>query len=111
MTDRATPPLAEDEFTSLKDALLAYEAAFEDLFAQCCSNPIRNAWGKQVDMTKLNHAHYLAGDALLCDAAGQPKPQEYTAKDMANRLMGWRLPEDFSPDGGVVFTKPGRPSR
>lgn len=45
-------------------ALRAYEAAFEDLFGQCASNPIRNAWGKQVDTTKLNYAHLLASSVL-----------------------------------------------
>lgn len=44
----------------LEKALKAYEEAHEDLFSQCLSNPVYNAWGKQVDMTKLNEAHELA---------------------------------------------------
>jgi hypothetical protein len=24
-------------------------------------------------------------------------------KHMANRFLGWRLPESFSPDGGITF--------
>lgn len=45
-------------------ALRLYEAAHEDLFVQCCSNPIKNAWGKDVDLSKLNIAHEAAGRAL-----------------------------------------------
>lgn len=45
-------------------ALRAYEDAFEDLFGQCASNPIRNAWGQKVDTTKLNYAHLLASSVL-----------------------------------------------
>lgn len=45
------------------DALRAYEKAQEDLFGQCCSNPVFNAWGKQVDMTTFNEAHRLASIA------------------------------------------------
>lgn len=46
------------------EALRAYEDAFDDLFCQCASNPITNAWGMQVNMSKLNHAHLLASTAL-----------------------------------------------
>lgn len=46
------------------EALRAYEDAFDDLFCQCASNPITNAWGLQVNMSKLNHAHLLASTAL-----------------------------------------------
>ena len=49
---------------AIKTALEAYEAAFSDLFAICLSNPVYNAWGKQVDMTKMNEAHMLASRAL-----------------------------------------------
>lgn len=31
--------------------------ANDDLFTQCASNPVTNAWGKEVDMTKLNDAN------------------------------------------------------
>lgn len=26
-------------------------------------------------------------------------------KHMANRFLGWRLPENFNPDGGISFKK------
>jgi hypothetical protein len=26
-------------------------------------------------------------------------------KHMVNRFLGWRLPEDFNPDGGISFKK------
>jgi hypothetical protein len=37
---------------------------FDDVFAQCCSNPITNAWGKPVDMTKFNDACHAAKDVV-----------------------------------------------
>jgi hypothetical protein len=44
-----------------------YEAAFDSLFGQCCSNPIRNAWDKQVDLSLLNDAHGAAGELKRID--------------------------------------------
>lgn len=52
-------------------ALRKYEAAFEGLFAQCCSNPITDAWGKQVDTTLLNEAHELARAAIKAQGGAQ----------------------------------------
>lgn len=48
----------------LLTALQKYEDAFGDMFAQCCSNPITDAWGRPVNMLKLNEAHYLAGNVI-----------------------------------------------
>lgn len=45
-------------------ALQKYEVAFDDLFGQCASNPIQNAWGKPVSLSLLNEAHEVARDAL-----------------------------------------------
>lgn len=42
----------------------AYEAAHDSLFVQCLSNPIMNAWGKQVDVSLLNQAHEEAGKVI-----------------------------------------------
>lgn len=54
--------------TAERDALLqvvqAYEEAHEALFVQCCSNPIKNTWGKEVSVLKLNEAHQMAGRVL-----------------------------------------------
>ena len=48
----------------IEKALRLYEEAREDLFTQCLSNPIQNAWGKQVNLAKLNQAHEAAIAAL-----------------------------------------------
>lgn len=45
-------------------ALQKYEEAFHLMFGQCCSNGIFDAWGKKVNCTTLNEAHYLAGKAI-----------------------------------------------
>ncbi len=42
----------------------AYEAARDSLFVQCLSNPIKNAWGKEVDVSLLNQAHEQAGTVI-----------------------------------------------
>jgi hypothetical protein len=41
-----------DELTS---ALLHLDDAWSELFAQTCSNPVTNAWGKPVDFTEVNN--------------------------------------------------------
>lgn len=46
------------------DALKLYEKAFEEMFSQCLSNGIRDAWGNPVNCTLLNEAHCEAGKAL-----------------------------------------------
>lgn len=53
-------------------ALRAAKDAHEDLFAQCLSNPIKNAWGKDVDCTKINEMGQLAGAALAALATWVP---------------------------------------
>lgn len=53
------------ELETLRAIVAVYNQAHEDLFGQCCSNPVFNAWGKQVDMTKLNQARELAA-SLRC---------------------------------------------
>ncbi len=42
----------------------AIQRAHESLFSQCCSNPIFNTWGTQVDVTELNNANVVAQRAL-----------------------------------------------
>jgi hypothetical protein len=34
---------------------------------------------------------------------GRSRMNEYQIKHMVNRFLGWRLPADFRPDGGVSF--------
>lgn len=31
--------------------------------------------------------------------------------EMVNRFLGWRLPQDFAPDGGISFDKRGPDAR
>jgi hypothetical protein len=33
------------------------------------------------------------------------RPTEEQIKHMVNRFLGWRLPENFNPDGGISFKK------
>jgi len=33
-----------------------------------------------------------------------------TIKEMVDRFLSWRLPDDFSPDGGISFTHITHPS-
>lgn len=58
-----------DALTKQRDQLMAalekYQAAYVNLLVQCCSNPITNAWGQQVDMTMLNEARAAAGLPLV----------------------------------------------
>jgi hypothetical protein len=54
----------------LKDAAVAMSAAHESLFDQCLSNGIKNAWGKPVDVSKVNDLQLFAKriDAKLAEA-------------------------------------------
>lgn len=49
---------------ALVAAAQAINAAHESMFTQCCSNPIKDAWGKEVNLSNLNAAHQLADKAL-----------------------------------------------
>ncbi|KJK22088.1 hypothetical protein UB46_23515 [Burkholderiaceae bacterium 16] len=44
----------------LRKPIAAVEKAHTSLFAQCCSNPIKNAWGKEVSVAMLNDAQEMA---------------------------------------------------
>ena len=49
----------------LLTALEKYEQAFGEMFAQCCSNPVYDAWGKPVEaLNTLSEAHFIAGKAI-----------------------------------------------
>ncbi|MEF4800008.1 hypothetical protein U9687_00580 [Escherichia coli] len=55
----------------LLTALEKYEQAFGELFAQCCSNPVYDAWGWPVEgLSSLSEAHYLAGKAIARTKGG-----------------------------------------
>ena len=68
----ATPP---PEAPTLQ-AVRLYAEAFEYLLAHCCSNPIKNAWGQEVNTTKLNTAHAFASRVLAGQEAPQPAAQQ-----------------------------------
>ena len=51
----------------LADAELALRkmvSAHDSIFSQCCSNPIYNAWGRQVDVSVFNEAYLMASHFL-----------------------------------------------
>lgn len=56
----------------LREASSAMSAAHESLFDQCLSNGMTNAWGKPVDVSKIND---LQPAARSIDAALSAKPQ------------------------------------
>lgn len=35
---------------------------------------------------------------------------EDLVKHMVDRFLGWKLPQDFSPDAGISFKKPENPA-
>ena len=82
--------------THTLQAVRLYAEAFEDLFAQCCSNPIKNAWGQEVNTTKLNAAHAFASRVLAGQEAA-PKPPACAADD------GWQPIETAPKDGRVLW--------
>lgn len=58
-----------EHISAQRDELLAalekYEQAFGEMFAQCCSNPVYDAWGKPVEgLSTLSEAHFIAGKAI-----------------------------------------------
>lgn len=66
-----------------------------------------------------NHDHPTPQDAEECAEAKEkigsmtgfpvredrPNAKEALIKQMVDRFLMWKLPENFSPDGGVTFTK------
>lgn len=51
-------------------ALKEYEAFFDQLFAQACSNGLFDAWGRPINCTRLNKAHQMADRALKAHPTG-----------------------------------------
>ncbi len=43
---------------------------------------------------------------LGCGERAPAAPKVAVSDDMVARFLGWKLPEDFSPDGGIVFNRP-----
>jgi hypothetical protein len=52
------------EVEALRAALMAHEAAKDQLFAHCLSNGVFNAWGVAMDCAPMNDASKLACAAL-----------------------------------------------
>jgi len=52
LTETTRPkPTLEQMQSCLQDLNQAAKDLHKSMFSQCCSNPIFNAWGQQVDMT------------------------------------------------------------
>lgn len=58
----------------LDECIKAMEAAHESMFTQCLSNPVYNAWGKQVNLTEQNNMIQVAmnAKAILTSHRGSP---------------------------------------
>lgn len=52
---------------------------------------------------------YPKGDPRYPETVvGNDEHQAALVKQMTDRFLGWKLPADFSPDGGIDFEKTGR---
>jgi len=49
--------------STLEECIKAMEDAHDSMFTQCCSNPVYNAWGKQVNVSALNNLQHVAMEA------------------------------------------------
>lgn len=83
-------------------SLQKYQEAFDNLFAQCCSNPIKNAWGKQVDMTLLNEAQMLAGRTLK-QVPTEPRFTSITKGGTYERLGAIRGAGQLKGVAGIAY--------
>lgn len=54
----------EPTYEALVQSLLALDDGWSDLFGQCCSNPVKNAWGQNVDFTALNNGREVASTTI-----------------------------------------------
>ncbi|WP_416048996.1 hypothetical protein [Cupriavidus basilensis] len=88
----------------LRKLIEAVEKAHTSLFAQCCSNPIKNAWGKEVSVAMLNDAQEMA--VCFNAALRSEHPQ---SEQMALRLSDARILEiamgHFKPGHTVAAEK------
>lgn len=70
---------------------------------QCVNELIRKAENteKADEALKFSQAACNAANAMCALNVVRPVNQE-----MIDRFLMWRLPESFSPDGGITFQKP-----
>lgn len=54
----------EPTYEALVESLLALDDGWSDVFGQCCSNPVKNAWGENVDFTALNKGREVASSTI-----------------------------------------------
>lgn len=54
----------EPTYEELVQSLLALDDGWSDLFSQCCSNPVKNAWGEDVNFTALNKGREVASSTI-----------------------------------------------
>jgi Lar family restriction alleviation protein len=102
-----------DARPSLMLLIGAVKAAHTDMFQQCCSNPIKNAWGKEVSVRKINDAFLLAErlqgvfrvpDGVLLEAIREEVGEELF--DMQSPDTWLRVAGAVSTAGaGVIFEK------
>lgn len=54
----------EPTYEDVVQSLLALDDGYSDLFGQCCSNPVKTAWGENVDFTAVNKGREAASSTI-----------------------------------------------
>lgn len=72
---------AHRHLDTVRGALELYEKAWEEMFSQCASNPITDAWGREVPMNFLNEAYQMSSRYLRDNPGPAVKPQPEKAND------------------------------
>lgn len=54
----------EPTYESLVESLLAMDDGWNDIFSQCFSNEVKNAWGEKVNFTALNKGREVASTTI-----------------------------------------------
>lgn len=54
----------EPTYEEVVQSLLALDDGYSDLFGQCCSNPVKTAWGENVDFTAVNKGREAASSTI-----------------------------------------------
>ncbi len=49
-------------------------------------------------------------DQTVLDVIADNTDYDARIKHMVDRFLGWKLPEDFIPDGGIKYEKPNDPN-
>lgn len=70
-----------------------------DTLIQKAANAVDSGDAMRFSQAALNAANAAAGSAA-CSAVADDQ-----IKRMAERFLNWKLPENFSPDGGISFER------